>query len=45
MIPRYLTFCIRQALFRPGEPVPTRLGYLVTCADAAGLVGRVGSQA
>lgn len=40
VIPNYLTFCIRQALFRPDEAVPTRLWYLVACADSLGLVGR-----
>lgn len=31
-IPHYLYFCVRQALFRPADPVPTRLSYLVLCA-------------
>ena len=32
MRPHYLTFCIQQAIHRPGEYVPSRLEYLVLCA-------------
>lgn len=32
--PSYLSFCIQMALGRPGDYVPTRLGYLILCAGA-----------